>query len=77
MSGEFKVKEKAKRQMRAKKATQLAVSAVLPIATCGAVGTLRICNESFCGNKCRSGNDGSTSNDYYSNGCNCWEQRNG
>jgi hypothetical protein len=47
ISGEFKVKEKAKRQMRARKATQLAVSAVLPIATCGAVGTLGFAMKAF------------------------------
>jgi hypothetical protein len=47
MSGEFKVKEKAKRQMRAKKVTQLAVSAVLPLATCGAVGTVGFAMKAF------------------------------
>jgi nitrate reductase NapE component len=47
MSGEFKIKEKAKRQRRAKKATQLAAAAVLPIATCGAVGTLGFAMKAF------------------------------
>jgi hypothetical protein len=47
MSGEYKVKEKAKRQMRARKVTQLAVSAVLPIATCGAVGTIGFAMKAF------------------------------
>jgi hypothetical protein len=47
MSGEYKVKEKEKRQIRARKATQLAVSAVLPIATCGAVGTLGFAMKAF------------------------------
>lgn len=47
MTGEYKVEEKDKRQRRAKKATQLAVSAVLPIATCGAVGTLGFAMKAF------------------------------
>lgn len=40
MSGEYKVKEKEKKQKRISKATKLAIAAILPLATCGAVGTL-------------------------------------
>jgi hypothetical protein len=40
ISGEYKVKEKEKRQKTVKKAIQLAGAAILPVATCGAVGTL-------------------------------------
>ncbi|MEH7121204.1 hypothetical protein V7128_27945 [Neobacillus vireti] len=47
MSGEFKVKDRAKLQKRVKKITQLAVSAALPIATCGAVGTLGFAMKAF------------------------------
>ncbi|MCM3728702.1 hypothetical protein M3226_23945 [Neobacillus cucumis] len=47
MSGEFKAKEKQRRQKRVRKVTQLAVSAALPIATCGAVGTLGFAMKAF------------------------------
>ncbi|TWE06381.1 hypothetical protein FB550_102403 [Neobacillus bataviensis] len=47
MSGEFKVKDREKRQRRVKKVTQLAVSAALPIATCGAIGTLGFAMKAF------------------------------
>jgi nitrate reductase NapE component len=47
MSGEYKVKEKQKRQRRAKKVTQLAAAAVLPVATCGAVGTIGFAMKAF------------------------------
>ncbi|MCM2533308.1 hypothetical protein NDK43_14015 [Neobacillus pocheonensis] len=40
MSGEYKVKEKEKKQKRISKATKLAIAAILPLATCGAVRTL-------------------------------------
>jgi hypothetical protein len=40
MSGEYKVKEKKKRQKRINTATRLATSAALPLATGGMVGTL-------------------------------------
>jgi hypothetical protein len=40
ISGEYKAKEKEKRQKRINKATKLAGAAILPLATGGAVGTL-------------------------------------
>ncbi|MFF2449398.1 hypothetical protein ACFVSW_20350 [Neobacillus sp. NPDC058068] len=47
ISGEFKVKEKERRKKRTKKATQLVAAAILPIATCGAVGTLGFTMKAF------------------------------
>jgi nitrate reductase NapE component len=40
MNGDYKVKEKEKKQRIIRKTTKLATSAILPIATLGAVGTL-------------------------------------
>jgi nitrate reductase NapE component len=40
LSGEYKVKEKQKSQRRIQKTTKLAAAAILPLTTCGAVGTL-------------------------------------
>jgi len=40
MAGEYKVKDKERKKNRLKKATKLATTAVLPVVTCGAVGTL-------------------------------------
>lgn len=40
MSGEYKVKDREKKQRIIRKTTKLATAAILPLATCGAVGTL-------------------------------------
>ncbi|MDR4948117.1 hypothetical protein [Neobacillus cucumis] len=40
MNGEFRVKEKEKKQRIIKKATKLGTASILPIVTCGSVGTL-------------------------------------
>lgn len=40
MSGEYKVKEKENRQRRVRKATRIASAAILPVVTCGAMGTV-------------------------------------
>lgn len=40
MSGEYKVKEKEKKQRVIKTTTKLLTASILPVATCGAVGTL-------------------------------------
>jgi hypothetical protein len=47
MSGDYKVKEKEKKQKRVKRVAQLASAAVLPLATCGAVGTLGFAMKAF------------------------------
>jgi hypothetical protein len=40
MSGDYTVKQKEKKQRIIRKATKIACAAILPLATCGAVGTL-------------------------------------
>jgi hypothetical protein len=47
VSGEYKVKEKEKRQRIFKKTTKLASAALLPLATGGAVGTLGFAMKAF------------------------------
>jgi nitrate reductase NapE component len=47
MSGDYKLKDKAKRQKRIAKATKLATAALLPLATCGAVGTVGFAMKAF------------------------------
>jgi hypothetical protein len=47
MSGEYKVEDKKRRKQRVAKVTQLASAAVLPLATCGAVGTLGFAMKAF------------------------------
>jgi hypothetical protein len=47
MTGEYKVQEKKRRKQRAAKVTQLASAAILPLATCGAVGTLGFAMKAF------------------------------
>lgn len=47
MSGEYKVKEKEKKIRRARKVTQLASAALLPLATGGAVGTIGFAMKAF------------------------------
>jgi hypothetical protein len=47
MSGEYKVQDKKRRKQRVAKVTQLASAAVLPLATCGAVGTLGFAMKAF------------------------------
>lgn len=47
MSGEYKAKEKEKKKRRVRKATQIAATAILPVATCGAVGTLSFAMKAF------------------------------
>jgi hypothetical protein len=47
MTGEYKVKEKEKKQRRIRKATQLASAALLPLATGGAVGTIGFAMKAF------------------------------
>ncbi|ULT55384.1 hypothetical protein L1999_20080 [Neobacillus drentensis] len=47
MTGEYKVKEKKRRNNRVKKVAHLASAAVLPLATCGAVGTLGFAMKAF------------------------------
>ncbi|WHY76055.1 hypothetical protein QNH20_18255 [Neobacillus sp. WH10] len=47
MSGEYKVKEKAKRRGRIEKTTKLASAAVLPLATGGAIGSFGFAMKAF------------------------------
>ncbi|PLS04009.1 hypothetical protein [Neobacillus cucumis] len=47
MSGNYKVKEKQRRQNVIKNTTKLASAAILPLATCGAVGTLGFAMKAF------------------------------
>jgi nitrate reductase NapE component len=47
MSGEYKVQDKKRRKQRVAKVTQLASAAVLPLATCGAVGTFGFAMKAF------------------------------
>jgi hypothetical protein len=47
MSGEYKMQDKKRRKQRVAKVTQLASAAVLPLATCGAVGTLGFAMKAF------------------------------
>jgi hypothetical protein len=47
MSGDYKVKDKAKKQKRIAKVTKLATAALLPLATCGAVGTVGFAMKAF------------------------------
>jgi nitrate reductase NapE component len=47
MSGEYKVEDKKRRKQRVAKVTQLASAAVLPLATCGAVGTFGFAMKAF------------------------------
>jgi hypothetical protein len=47
MSGEYKVKAKEKNRKRIAKATKLATAAILPLATCGAVGTVGFAMKAF------------------------------
>ncbi|MCM2532547.1 hypothetical protein NDK43_09315 [Neobacillus pocheonensis] len=47
MSGEYKVKEKERKQRIIRKTTKLATAAILPLATCGAVGTLGFAMTAF------------------------------
>jgi nitrate reductase NapE component len=47
MSGEYKVKDKEKRQRRIAKTTKLASAALLPLATGGAIGTMGFAMKAF------------------------------
>jgi nitrate reductase NapE component len=47
MSGEYKVKEKEAKKKRIAKTTRLASAALLPLATCGAVGTMGFAMKAF------------------------------
>jgi nitrate reductase NapE component len=47
MTGEYKVQEKKRMKQRAAKVTQLASAAILPLATCGAVGTFGFAMKAF------------------------------
>lgn len=47
MSGEYKVKEKQRKQKRIKKASKIASAAILPLATGGVVGTLGFAAKAF------------------------------
>jgi nitrate reductase NapE component len=47
MTGDYKKKDKEERQKRMKQATHLASAAVLPLATCGAVGTFGFAMKAF------------------------------
>lgn len=47
MSGEYKVKEKKRKQKRIRKASKIASAAILPLATCGTVGTLGFAMKAF------------------------------
>jgi nitrate reductase NapE component len=47
MTGEYKAKEKAKRKRRIEKTTKLASAALLPLATCGAVGSFGFAMKAF------------------------------
>jgi hypothetical protein len=47
MTGDYKVKEKEKRNRRIAKATKLASAALLPLATGGAIGTLGFAVKAF------------------------------
>jgi hypothetical protein len=47
LSGEYKVKEKEKRQKRIAKTTKLASAALLPLATGGAIGTMGFAMKAF------------------------------
>jgi hypothetical protein len=47
MTGEYKVQDKKRRNNRVKKVTHLASAAVLPLATCGAVGTVGFAMKAF------------------------------
>lgn len=47
MTGEYKVKEKAKKKKRMRNAAKIASAAILPVATCGAVGTLGFAVKTF------------------------------
>jgi nitrate reductase NapE component len=47
MTGEYKAKDKEKRQRRIAKTTKLASAALLPLATCGAVGTMGFAMKAF------------------------------
>jgi nitrate reductase NapE component len=47
MSGDYKVKEKEKRKNIIRKTTKIACAAILPLATCGAVGTLGFAMTAF------------------------------
>jgi hypothetical protein len=47
MSGDYKVKEKQKKQRRMAKTTKLASAALLPLATGGAIGTMGFAMKAF------------------------------
>jgi hypothetical protein len=47
MSGEYKVKDMERKQKIFKKTTKIASAAILPLATCGAVGTLSFAMTAF------------------------------
>jgi hypothetical protein len=47
MSGDYKLKDKEKKQKRIAKVTKLATAALLPLATCGAVGTVGFAMKAF------------------------------
>jgi nitrate reductase NapE component len=47
MTGDYKRKDKEKRQRRISKTTKLASAALLPLATCGAVGTMGFAMKAF------------------------------
>lgn len=47
MTGDYKRKDKEKRQKRIAKTTRLASAALLPLATCGAVGTMGFAMKAF------------------------------
>jgi nitrate reductase NapE component len=47
MTGDYKRKDKEKRKKRISKTTKLASAALLPLATCGAVGTMGFAMKAF------------------------------
>jgi nitrate reductase NapE component len=47
MSGEFKIKDKERNRKRVERTTKLAVAAILPLATGGAIGTLGFTMKAF------------------------------
>lgn len=47
MTGEYKVKEKVKKKKRMRNVARIASAAILPVATCGAVGTLGFAAKAF------------------------------
>lgn len=47
MTGEYKTKEKVKKKKRMRNVAKIASAAILPVATCGAVGTLGFAVKAF------------------------------